>query len=821
MKSIGKKISAGIENLKLYWNKPPHGRYVTFKEIVSLAFGGMGVKFICYAVQLMLLSVGNTLIGNTIGIAPKPLYLIYVLSVISSFPLTALRARMIDSAKNAKGRFRPYIFTMAIPTAILALGFTWMPYDRMNMFWKCFTVLAFNIGFQFFYMFMFDSYTNILNVLSPNTYERSDICSITSVTDSLAPTIINIILPILAQWITGENTIYDMKIYRAVFPPILLIGLLLTILIHINTEEKVIEAKTHVIQIKFFDALRAVAKNKYFWIISLAGWIGFLETSFSTILAWLYNYQDACTAAQYSLITAIYGNSSLWSMLFAPVLIRKIGKRNLLLSTNLMSVVFILCMYPVITSAPKNIMIWLLLLCMFINGLGTSLGNLLAYSVNGDIRDYQQYITGERIDGMFLAIGLISNVVGMVTGFVLPEIYSYAGLNESTAIALGYDGSNVYHVLYNTEYFQHICGILVVASAVGAALNAIPYFFYDLTETKQKAMVTVLKIRALFEDYGNNALSDEQLVEAIDLIDESVALVNEVPEKVTKKNIRAARKTKDKDAVKTAKKEYKERKVRNEKIVIAQYVVDEINKFSTEHMQAEIKRAEKIYAMGLEGLTTLETISLSNAKKLPKSNAEEKQIRSAAIEHARAERDSKKAIQKYFNGNIKEFDNKVFETLFAKEDEIDLRRKEIVNELEAAKKSQDKATAAMLKKELRNLMKEKHQIAEKIKKATNDASAFNRAAKPYLDAKKLLIQQENYSHYDEIKERYEESKARAKAQAAARLAADEREKAEKEAYAEKLRNERKSAKNIKNNINVFYKKSVQVFFTCTLFIISP
>lgn len=228
--------------------------------------------------------------------------------------------------------------------------------------------------------------------------------------------------------------------------------------------------------------------------------------------------------------------------------------------------------------------------------------------------------------------------------------------------------------------------------------------------------------------------------------------------------------------------------------MIAQYVVDEINKFSTEHMQAEIRRAEEIYAMGLEGLTTLETISLSDAKKLPRSNAEEKQIRSAAIEHARAERDSKKAIQKYFNGKIKEFDNKVFEALFAKEDEMDLRRKEIVNELDAAKKNHDKASAAILKKELRNLMKEKHQITEKIKKATNDASAFNRAAKPYLDEKKLLIQQENYRHYDEIKERYEESKARAEAQATARLAAEEKEKAEKEAYAERLRNERKSAK---------------------------
>lgn len=169
---------------------------------------------------------------------------------------------------------------MAIPTVILAMGFTWMPYDRMSMLWKCVTVLAFNIGFQFFYMLMFDSYTNLINVLSPNTYERSDICSIKSVTDSFAPTIVGILLPILAKWITGDNTIYDMRIYRAVFPPILLLGLLLTIFIHVNTEEKIVQAKTHVVHIKFMDALKAVAKNKYFWIISLAGWLGFLETAF-------------------------------------------------------------------------------------------------------------------------------------------------------------------------------------------------------------------------------------------------------------------------------------------------------------------------------------------------------------------------------------------------------------------------------------------------------------------------------------------------------------------------------------------------------------
>lgn len=792
--NVKKIVSENVEKLKLYWNKPPHGRYMPFKEIASLAFGGMGVKFICYAVQLMLLSVGNTLIGNTIGIPPQPLYLIYILSIISSFPLTAVRARMVDSAKNGKGRFRPYIFTMAIPTVILAMGFTWMPYDKMTLFWKCFTVLMFNIGFQFFYNFMFDSYTNIINVLSPNTYERSDVCSVTSVTDSFAPTIIGFIMPLLARAVTGENTIYDMKIYRVVFPPILLMGLLLTILIHVNTEEKVIEAKTHVIKIGFMDALRAVAKNKYFWIISLASWIGFLETSFGTILAWLYNYQEACTPFQYSIVTAVYGNSSLWSMLFAPMLIRKVGKRNLLIYSNVMSVFFILCMYPVITEAPKSMIIWLMLGCMFVNGLGTSLGNLLQYSLNGDIRDYQQYLTGERIDGMFFTVGLIGSVVGMVTGSVLPTIYKFAGLNETVAQSLGYDGSNVYYVLYNTEYFERICGILVIASAIGAALNAIPYFFYDLTEVKQKAMSSVLKIRALFEDYGNNALSDENLIEAIDLIDEAYEYYDKGAVKPDKSEIKAAKKAKDKSAKKAAKKKYQEQKEFNEKIVIGQFIVKEVEKFNSPAMKIQLERANRIVAAGLDGLASLNTISVKQAKKLPKNTEAEKEFRKLSIENARAEKASKKALEKNYANGITEFDSNIFGKLFNQEDEIETQIKLLIDDYRKAKSEKDKSKANNINAEIKALRKEKYAVQKEIKTVTAQYSVYNRAAKPYIDAKKLLIQQENYLRYDEIKENYEESKARAEAQRAEKEEAERREKAEKEAYAAKLKEERKAAK---------------------------
>ena len=794
MVNVKKLVSENIEKLKLYWNKPPHGKYMPFKEIASLAFGGMGVKFICYAVQMMLLSVGNTLIGNTIGIPPQPLYLIYIISIIASFPLTAVRARMVDSAKNGKGRFRPYIFTMAIPKVILAMGFTWMPYDSMTLFWKCFTVLMFNIGFQFFYTFMFDSYTNIINVLSPNTYERSDVCSVTAVTDSLAPTIIGFLMPLLARAVTGENTIYDMRIYRAVFPPILLLGLLLTILIHVNTEEKVIEAKTHLIKIGFMDALRAVAKNKYFWIISCASWIGFLESSFGTILAWLYNYQEACTPLQYSIVTAVYGNSSLWSMLFAPILIRKIGKRNLLLYSNLMSILFILCMYPVVTEAPKSMMIWLMLICMFVNGLGTSLGNLLQYSLNGDIRDYQQYLTGERIDGMFFTVGLIGSVVGMVTGSVLPAIYNWAGLNETVAKSLGYDGSNVYFVLYDPEYFKRICGILVIASAIGAALNAIPYFFYDLTEVKQKAMVSVLKIRALFEDYGNNALSDENLIEAIDLIDEAYDYYDKTPVKPDKTEIREAKRAKDKSAVKAAKRKVHEQKEQNEKIVIGQYIVREVEKFSHPVMQSQVERAKRICERGLAGLMDLNTISVKEARRLPKNTPDEKEMRKYAIENARAERLSRKALQKNYANGISEFDSDIFGELFRQEDEIDSRIKTMIFDYRTATEQKNKSKAREINEAIKALRKKKWELEKKVKMLTEQYSAYNRAAKPYIDAKKLLIQQENYRRYDEIKANYEESKARAEAHRAEKEEAERREQAEKEAYAAKLKAERKASK---------------------------
>lgn len=794
--NIKEKASTLCDDLRVYWKKPPLGRYMSFKEIVSLAVGGLGIQFVVFCAQNMIISIGNTLISNTIGIAPKPLYIIYILSVILSFPLTALRGKIIDSSRSKKGRYRPFILSMGLPTAILAIAFVYMPYERMSMLAKCLTVLLFNIGLQFFYMFYYDVDQSIINVLSPNTYERSDVTSIKSVVNSMAPTLGNLILPLVARAITGENTLVDIRIYRAFYPPMIIFGFILGLLVYFNTEEKIVQAKTHTVKIKFTDAFRAVVRNKYFWIISLAGWIGFLENAVQNIMDWLYSYQDACSPAEYSLIVTIRGNASLWPMLFIPFLIRALGKRKILVVSNIVNVIFIILMLPIIRLGDPSRIIWPLMFCFFFNYMAAYAVTLLTPGVNGDIRDYQQYITGERIDGMFVAVGAIGSIVTLITNSALPELYDRSGLNEEVARSLGFDGSNVYEVLSDPWYFKNICSVLIIAATIGATLNVIPYFFYDLTEIKQKAMVTVLKIRALFEDYGNGVLSDASLVEAIDIIEEANIYYGKKIVKPTKDKIKAAKKIKNKDerktAVKAAKQEYKDLKADNEKIEIAQYVVKELNKFDTDAGKAQLAEAQKIYDSGLEGLYSLEIPSMKAAKSLPKSTEAEKELRRNAINRVRMIKDSKKVLANKYAGGIEKFDVKVFEQLFEKEDELDAQIKEAVNELRSAAKEKNKDAEKAANEKIKKFRKSRDEIRKKIKSATDENSIYTRAAKPYIEAEKILRQRENYLHYEDIKAGYEESKMRHEEEIKRRKAEEEDLRAKRREYAARAKEQRKN-----------------------------
>ena len=802
--NLAATAKSAVSKVKTYWKTPPLGKYMNFKEIAALSGGGIGVKFIITCVAAVLLSATNVFVGNTIGIEPMNMYFIYIIAVIISFPLTMFRAYIIDNARNRKGKYRPYILTMGLPTVVLAIGYFWMPYEKMgSQALKCAVVLLFNIGFQFFYNFLYDAYDNYIVVLSPNTQERANVSSIKSVTDSLAPTITNAVIPLLATSIIGTNNLNDIRLYRYIWPPVLIIGFLLSVIVYVNTEEKIVQAKTHVVQLKFIDAVRAVAKNKYFWVISLAGWLGFLESAFLNILNWLYSYQHACTAGEYSLIVTIYGNASLWGMLLAPLSIKKLGKRNTLILTNALNIVFIAAVYPVVKYAGMDIMIWLVMICLWFNALVGSFAHILNPALNGDIRDYQQYVTGERIDGMFAAVGLIGSVITMATSSVLPAIYEKVGfnetkLNELLPVIIAQEGelidpTNVYNVLYHKETFIGILGTLIAVSVLGAFMNVVPYFFYDLSEIKQQGMIKVLKIRALFEDYGNGILKDKDLVETIEDIKEANSLKGH--QKKNLKEFKAARRSaSSKEEKKAAKAAYKAAVEFNKNLEISKFVLDEMDRFNTPFGRMQLEEARKTVSAGYEAIYNFNKSEVAVAKALPKSTPEEAAYRKEAISIAKDFVFAKKAAAKYYSNNIVEFDATVFEKLFAKEDELAERLEATYQKLYKARDNKDKSAVDACMAEVKSIKAQQKVLEKDIKTATNDNSIYNRAAKPYINAKKLLTQSENYARFDEIAAMYEDAKVRNEKAMAEAAEEKKRIEAEEKAYAEKIKAEKAAKK---------------------------
>lgn len=793
--NLKEKVSTTWNNVVLHWKTPALGKYVSYKEIIAYGVGGMGVQFVMFFCSLIALSATSFLVGNTIGIKPMHLQYMAVASTIIGFGITIGRSYIIDSARFKSGKFRPWLAITGIPTVIIAVVFVWLPYETMSYMQKVIAVfLCYNL-LQCFYPFFQQAYTDLANVISPNSHERTDIVSVSSIIYSMAPSLTGLFVPMLSTLTGGLNSITT---YRIIHPLVAVVGLLLSYVAYVGTRERIIVAESHVTQFKFSDAFRAVAKNKYFWITSLAGWLGFLEGAVGVIIGWTFIYAYPDRMGLYGVATTLIGNAALWAMLICPIAIRVLGKRNLLIWCNITNVVLIGLLYPLYNNLVALIILY------YLNGFVNSFAIVYNPGINADMRDYQQYFTGERIDGMFGAVGIIGSFIGMFTGMVLPTIYQMLGLEDN------------YDVLEVASFREDMFDVLIIAAVIGAALNFVPYLFYDLTETKQRGIVKVLKIRAMFEDYGNGILRDESIVEAIDIIDEANLLYKDRTLMTTKDDIKKAErlpartpeekefkkneikrlkaaykefntqnrgikkdrinqakampkstdaeKAARKAAIKAAKKENREFNKLNADISVCDFIIDEMNKYDTLRIKKQVERSRALEAAGYAGIFNYSKEDMAEAKALPKSTHEEREIRSDAITRARALKNARKAMIKFYGSpeNIVEPSDDAFKAAEALPDD----------------------TFA-------------HQLEKKrtVKKLVNEKSKYIRSVKPLLDARRQLTEKENYAHLDDIRARYADAKANTDAEYEARRVEIERLEEERKADLERRKQERLAKKN--------------------------
>jgi hypothetical protein len=199
----------------------------------------------------------------------------------------------------------------------------------------------------------------------------------------------------------------------------------------------------------------------------------------------------------------------------------------------------------------------------------------------------------------------------------------------------------------------------------------IPFFFYDLTETRQKAMVNVLRIRAFFEDAMSGIATDEQKKEVAEIINTAKAYAN-----------------KEKLAIRKGMSKAENKHIRqdNEQIEIAKIILKELDYFNTPEGEFEFQYSQQI--LSSKGNIDAQNL-LKKMKALPKSTPEEKEFRSKMISSVKDFRIAEKTLASEKYKSAKNFDASIFTQLFNTSDRLAIEIGEIQKKIKVAKENKE------------------------------------------------------------------------------------------------------------------------------------
>ena len=611
----GEKIKQTISSVKTHWNTPPEGRYVPYKEILAYSVGGIGVKSVIYILYDVALSATSLLAGSALGLKNGDLVKLSLIATIICMFLGPIRGYIIDNTRSSKGKFRPYLLYTGIPSGIIVTIFAFLPFESMGYNQKLYALFITYMLLQLCYPFYDQAYSTLVQVMSPNSTERADIITVSTFIYSLSPTIKGFIVPIIAGFTGGLEHI---NAYRVIMPIFGIGGAIIGILSYTGTKERIIVSKDYTAKVPFFKGIGAGIANKYQWARSLTSWFILLQSGVGNITTWYFYYGikdvlNLSTEQQGVLngtLMTVFGAAATPAMFLAPFLIRKMGKRNYYILYMVANLFCFVGMYLFIEQ------IWVLFAFVWIRGFFNTFTLISDGAMNADVLDYQQYKTGERLEGLMgQFVGIIGTFVSMgITYFTQTIVMqNHFGLVDN------------YDDLYKVSFREPLSKGMIVIAFVGYLLALIPFVtMYTLTEDEHEAHITVHKIRAALEDYATNSLSDGELEEAKQIYAESLIQLADAKEKI-----------------KTAKGTEK-RKLKNQ-ITALELVINEKNRFNEEKMVKKCKKAKELLTHTVEQLYGISEPSMdkyNEANAMSENTKEEQKLKAQKLKEASKELDA-------------------------------------------------------------------------------------------------------------------------------------------------------------------------------------
>ena len=492
------KLQNALLVVRRYWQKPPKGQEVAYKEIAAFSVGTMGLKgYGNLMTKYIQMTATCLLTGTVYGLSPRDLMYLFIITNVIGVIKTPFISMLVDNTNTPIGKFRPYIIWAGIPTVIAIIGLTWLipceqttvPFNTAKMLEngmspESLRILKIVLIGVFYNLLSIaqpltgNAQVGLTQVISSNSAERSKILGFSEVLGNLGPSIIQFLLPTLGGLIFGKDAMTNIWNYRILMPIFALASFFMSFIALYYTQERAVIPKMHVNKIKFLDGMKILSKNREFWAITVTRFFDSFKTSLVALLPWVCTYQLRNSSFQ-GIAETIVSIGFTPGMILAPLLIYKLGTRKSGLTFCLANCIAAAIMFFSFKSGFVFFVI-----SLFIFNFADGPQYIIQSTVMSDCLDAQQDKTGVRIEGFAQNFQAMVTTIGTILSTVLfTFVYEHFGL-----VADPDTGVTDYSILYNDDVREPIISVIILIAIGASLLAALPYLFVRLD---RKTMVSI------------------------------------------------------------------------------------------------------------------------------------------------------------------------------------------------------------------------------------------------------------------------------------------------------------------------------------------
>lgn len=394
---------------------------ISFWERFSYGCGDLGCNIIYSAMSAFMLYYYT----DYIKISALTVGTIMLFSRLLDGVVDLAMGVIVDRTKSRFGKCRSWILRMTIPFAISAVLLFSVPSGLGDMGKIIYIFITYNLVSAVIYTAINVPYATLNALITQDQYERS-VLSIFRMTLATVGTLIitNLTLPLVKLF--GDNA----SAWTKTFIIFGILSILVFLITFAGTKERVKPSKnSHQEKLPFYKGVKYLFQNKYWVMITITLVLIFINYSLNSGAAVYYAkvvLKDPNMVGPMNLIASVV---QIAAMFFTAFIIKKIGKRNMLV---IGFVIFGLgfAMFAFAGTSYVGIMT-----ACALKGIGNAGISSCMFAIVSDTIEYGEWKTGYRTEGLVNSASSFGFKVGSGLGSaIIGWILAFGGYSEGSVV---------------------------------------------------------------------------------------------------------------------------------------------------------------------------------------------------------------------------------------------------------------------------------------------------------------------------------------------------------------------------------------------------